>query len=170
MDASLIVLGVLLLASIVVAARHGPALPLAGLSSSLHLFGQVAPALLLGFLLAGFIDVLVPPAQLVSWLGGAEQHPGRSVLIGWGIGLVLPGGPYVLFPVAAKLYQQGVAPGAVIALITAQILASPLRIFTYEAPLLGWPMTLARLLPVLLLPPLAGFAGHWLHNVFRRWM
>ena len=167
MDASLIVLGVLLVAAIAVAAQRDPALPMAGLSSALHLAGQVAPALALGFLLAGFIEVLVPPAQLVALLGGNENL-GRSVLIGWGLGLVLPGGPYVLFPVMAKLYQQGVAPGAIITLITAQTLASPIRMLTYEAPLLGWPMTLARLIPALLLPPLIGLLGHWLHAFFRR--
>ena len=167
MDASLIVLGVLVVAAIMIAARQDPALPLAGLSSALRLLGQVAPALALGFLLAGFIDVLVPPAKLVSWLGG-DQNLGRAVLLGWGVGFVMPGGPYVLFPVAAKLYQHGVAPGAIIALITAQTLLSPIRMLTYEAPLLGWPMTCARLIPVLLLPPLVGFIGHWLHELFRR--
>ena len=167
MDASLIVLAVLVMTAIVIAARQDPALPLAGLSSGVRLLVQVAPALALGFLLAGLIDVLVPPAKLVAWLGGSENL-GRSVLLGWGMGFMMPGGPYVLFPVAAKLYQQGAAPGAIIALITAQTLLSPIRMLTYEAPLLGWPMTLARLIPVLLLPPLVGFIGHWLHELFRR--
>ncbi len=166
-DASFIVLGVLVLVALVIAARQDPALPLAGLSSGWRLLVQVGPALVMGFLLAGFLDVLVPPEKWVAWLGG-DQNLGRSILLGWGVGLIVPGGPYVLFPVVAKLYQLGVAPGAIITLITAQTLLSPIRLLTYEAPLLGWPMTLARLIPILLLPPLVGFVGHWLHEIFRR--
>jgi hypothetical protein len=39
---------------------------------------------------------------------------------------------------------------------------SPIRMLTYEAPLLGWPMTLARFVPGVLAPPLLGLVGQWL--------
>ena len=35
-------------------------------------------------------------------------------------------------------------------------------------PLLGWPLTLARCIPGLLVPPLLGLLGQWLFNLFRR--
>jgi hypothetical protein len=53
-----------------------------------------------------------------------------------------------------------------IALISAKVLLSPIRVVSFEAPLLGWPMTAARLLPSLLLPPLLGLVGQWLYQLF----
>ena len=38
---------------------------------------------------------------------------------------------------------------------------------TYEAPLLGWPLTLARFIPGVLLPPFMGLLGQWLFAVFK---
>jgi len=81
----------------------------------------------------------------------------------------MPGGPYVLFPVAANLFQQGAAPAPLITLLTAKTLVSPIRTLTYEAPLLGWPLTLARFVPGVLLPPVMGLLGQWLFGVFKRW-
>lgn len=37
---------------------------------------------------------------------------------------------------------------------------------TYEAPLLGWPLTLARFIPGVLLPPFMGLVGQRLFAVF----
>ncbi len=39
---------------------------------------------------------------------------------------------------------------------------------TYEAPLLGWPLTLARLIPGVLLPAVLGWLGQWLYLLFAR--
>ena len=47
-------------------------------------------------------------------------------------------------------------------------LVSPVRMFAYEAPLMGWPLTLARCLPGLLLPPVMGYLGQWLFVAFKR--
>ena len=88
--------------------------------------------------------------------------------MGWLAGLVIPGGPYLLFPIAAKLWKSGAAPGVLIALITAKSLVSPIRMLTYEAPLLGWPLTLARCLPALFVPPIMGILGQWVFNLFMR--
>ena len=78
------------------------------------------------------------------------------------------GGPYFFFPVAANLLKHGAAAGPLITLLTAKTLVSPIRMLTYEAPLLGWPLTLARCIPGLLLPPLLGVLGQWLFNLFKR--
>jgi len=122
--------------------------------------------LALGFILAGLVDVLVPTAVLVKWLGA--ERGGHGILVGWGAGLAIPGGPYVLFPIMANLFGKGVAAGPLIALISAKTLVSPIRMLTYEAPLLGWPMTLARFVPGLLVPPLLGVVGQWLFDLLSR--
>ncbi|HMJ54727.1 MAG TPA: permease [Polyangiaceae bacterium] len=147
------------------------------LSQDGHLLGEAARStgrllrsvwieLALGFILAGLVDVVVPTAVLVEWLG--TERSGRGILIAWGAGLVIPGGPYVLFPIMANLFGKGVAAGPLIALISAKTLVSPIRMLTYEAPLLGWPITLARFVPGVLVPPLLGIVGQWLFDLLSR--
>jgi uncharacterized protein len=164
MDASLVVLLSLVVVAFVVALVRDAHLPLRGLEASGRLLRGVWLDLLLGFLLAGLLDVLIPAPALVRWLG--DERPGRGILLGWAAGLLIPGGPYLVFPIIAGLFQKGAAPGPVISLLTAKTLVSPIRMLTYEAPLLGWPLTLARFIPGVLLPPVMGVIGQWLYTAF----
>jgi len=164
MDASLIVLLSFVIVALAVAFLRDASLPLRGLEASGRLLRGVWLDLVLGFVLAGLMDVLIPAPALSRWLG--DERPGRGILIGWGAGLLIPGGPYLVFPVVANLFQKGAAPGPLISLLTAKTLVSPIRMLTYEAPLLGWPLTLARFVPGVLLPPVMGVIGQWLYGAF----
>src|SRR5213076_690456 len=138
-DVSTWILTGLLGVALLVAFAKDAALPVRGLLSTGKLLRGVWPELLLGFLLAGLLDVLIPQPVLSRWLG--SEHMAQGILVGWVAGLAIPGGPYLLFPVAANLLRSGAAPGPLIALLTAKTLVSPIRMLTYEAPLLGWPLT-----------------------------
>jgi uncharacterized protein len=164
MDLSTILLILAVLGAAVAIALRDPSLLWTALDHSGKLLGGVWLDLLLGFALAGLVQVLISEATVLKWLG--KQNVGYGVLAGWGLGLLVPGGPYVTFPIAANLFRQGAAPGPLIALISAKVLLSPIRVVSFEAPLLGWPMTAARLLPSLLLPPLLGLIGQWLYQLF----
>jgi uncharacterized protein len=166
MDTSLVILLVLAVFAGLFAFIKDHSLPLQGLYASGRLFESVWIELLLGFLIAGLFDVLVSPAQITAWLGTESSM--RGILVAWMAGLVIPGGPYLLFPIAASLWKTGVSPGALIALITAKTLVSPIRILTYEAPLLGWRLTIARCVPALLVPPIMGILGQWIFNLVRK--
>jgi uncharacterized membrane protein YraQ (UPF0718 family) len=166
MDASLWILLALVVVALAVAFARDARAPLEGLAASGRLVRGVWIELALGFILAGLLEVLLPRPVLSRWLGG--EHVGQGVLIGWAAGLIIPGGPYVLFPIAANLFQQGAAPAPLITLLTAKTLVSPIRTLTYEAPLLGWPLTLARFIPGVLLPPVMGYIGQWLYVLFKR--
>lgn len=166
MDASFLILLGLTVAALGIALAKDPALAVRGFQSSGRLLGSVWMELALGFVLAGLLDVLIPAPVLSRWMG--EENLGRGILVGWGAGLVMPGGPYLVFPVVANLFRSGAAPGPLITLLTAKTLVSPVRMLTYEAPLLGWPLTLARLIPGMLLPPALGWIGHWLFALFAR--
>jgi uncharacterized membrane protein YraQ (UPF0718 family) len=165
LDATFFILGGMVLIAVGIAAAKDPALPWQGIKASGQLFSSVWVELALGFILAGMIEVLVPDAVVAKWLGGDNLHTG--ILAGWGAGFIMPGGPYVFFPIAAKLFDSGAAPGALIAFITAKTLVSPVRMLTYEAPLLGWPLTLARFIPGLLVAPILGYIGQWLYELFK---
>jgi uncharacterized membrane protein YraQ (UPF0718 family) len=164
MDVGLWILLSLTVAAIAVAFARDHRLPLQGLSATARMLRAVGLELALGFVLAGLVDVLVPAPALVHWLG--EERAGRGILIGWAVGLVMPGGPYVFFPIVANLFTKGAAAGPLIALITAKTLVSPIRMLTYEGPLVGWPLTLARFIPGVLVPPLLGLVGQWLFRLF----
>jgi uncharacterized protein len=164
MDLNTWLLLALTLVALAIAYARSPSLAGDGLLAGGRLLRNVAPELLLGFALAGLIDILIPAATMVRWLGA--EPSARGILIGWLVGLIVPGGPYVFFPIAATLFRQGVAPAALLTLIAAKTLVSPIRMLTYEAPVLGWPLTLARLIPCLLIPPLIGLAGGVLYKLF----
>lgn len=165
MDSTLWILLGLTALALAAAYAKDPSLPWQGLQASGHLLRGVWLELALGFVLAGLIEVLIPAATISRWLG--SDRPGQGILVGWAAGLAMPGGPYLFFPVAAKLLDSGAAPGALIAFLTAKTLVSPIRTLTYEAPLLGWPLTLARFIPGVLLPPLMGWIGQWLYLLFK---
>jgi uncharacterized membrane protein YraQ (UPF0718 family) len=164
MDVNTWILLALTVGALVFAYARRPSLAGEGLLTGGRLLRGVLPELLLGFALAGLVDVLIPSATMVRWLGA--ESSGRGILLGWAVGLVIPGGPYMFFPVAATLFRQGAAPAALLTLITAKTLISPIRMLTYEAPVLGWPLTLARLVPGVLLPPLVGLLGGLLYKWF----
>jgi uncharacterized membrane protein YraQ (UPF0718 family) len=166
MDISLFVLLALTLGLLAFAFVKDTELPGAAFKATSRLLGSVWIELALGFVLAGLIDVLVPADVLVKWLGAERGVQG--ILVGWVSGLLLPGGPYVLFPIMANLFGKGVGAGPLITLITAKTLVSPIRMLTYEAPLMGWPITLARFLPGLFVPPVLGIVGQWLFEVMAR--
>ena len=163
-DLSAWILTGLVVVALVVAFATDPVLPVRGLLATGKLVRSVWLELLLGFLLAGLLEVLIPKPVLSRWLGA--DRIAQGILVGWVAGLAIPGGPYLLFPVAANLFRSGAAPGPLIALLTAKTLVSPIRMLTYEAPLLGWPLTLARCLPGVLLPPVMGLIGQWLFGLF----
>ena len=165
-DISLVILLVLAVGVGVFAFAKDRSLPVQGLYASGRLFGSVWIELLLGFLIAGLLDVLISPSEITAWLG--TESCTRGILLGWMAGLVIPGGPYLLFPVVANLWKTGAAPGALIALVTAKTLVSPIRMITYEAPLLGWPFTIVRCVPALFVPPIMGILGQWLFNLLMK--
>jgi uncharacterized membrane protein YraQ (UPF0718 family) len=164
MDPSLLILLAMVLIAEIVALLWRQDMPLDALKGSARLLRGVWLDLLLGFIFAGLADVLIPQPVLSRWLG--SQRSAQAILVGWAAGLLIPGGPYLVFPILASLFQKGAAPGPLITLITAKTLVSPIRMLTYEAPLLGWPLTLARFIPGVLLPPVMGIIGAWLFALF----
>jgi uncharacterized protein len=164
MDPSLLILLAMVLIAEIIALLWRRDMPLDALKGSARLLRGVWLDLLLGFIFAGLADVLIPQPVLSRWLG--SQRSAQAILVGWAAGLLIPGGPYLVFPILASLFQKGAAPGPLITLITAKTLVSPIRMLTYEAPLLGWPLTLARFIPGVLLPPVMGIIGAWLFALF----
>lgn len=150
----LYLLGVVILLVILTWALKGPAAILDGLSSGWGVFLSVVPLLLAAFLVAGLVQVLATKELVTKWLGSATGWKGIALAcLGGGL---MPGGPYVYYPIAAVLLQTGAGLGPLVAFVTAKNLWSLSRL-PLEVALLGAELTFIRYLVTFLLPPILGF-------------
>lgn len=104
--------------------------------------------------IVGFSEVLVPRA----WISGALGHDSgiRGIFIASGVGALLPGGPFVVFPLAGAMLGAKAGIGPIVALVSAWAVWSIPRI-PLEMSFLGPQATLARLASTVFVPPLAGW-------------
>ncbi len=110
----------------------------------------------LAFLIVGFVNILSPQELVKSWIGPASGWQG--IILAEFLGMLLPGGPYVVFPLIAILFQAGAGLAPIITLITSWSTQSLLTI-GFELPFMGWRFTLIRWGMGLLIPLAAGFTA-----------
>jgi uncharacterized membrane protein YraQ (UPF0718 family) len=154
MKAMVVVMVSLAAALVILAAvKGGPALVQEGLRASGRGALPLVPLLAVVFLLAGFVEVLLPRDTVAAWLSDAAGV--RGLLIAWVAGLLTPGGGPVGLPLAAALQRAGAGAGVLVTYVTSMSLLSfvrlPLEIGIYGARLTG-----LRVLSNLFLPLLAG--------------
>jgi len=110
--------------------------------------------IILAFIIAGFVNILSPEELVTAWIGPDTGWQG--IITAEFLGTLLPGGPYVVFPIIAILVQAGAGLGPVISLITSYSTSSLLSI-SFELPFMGWRFTAIRWGVGLVIPLLAGF-------------
>jgi uncharacterized membrane protein YraQ (UPF0718 family) len=158
---SVFILGTLVLAlAIYAVVMKGPATAIEGVKSGLLLFAEIFPNLILGFLLAGLAQMLVPRDFVVKYAG--ENSGVTGYLLATGIGACTPGGPFFQFPLVAALWKAGAGVGQITSYLTAWALLGFQRILIYEGPMMGWRYTSSRVLASLIAPPLMGFLTSWI--------
>ena len=133
--------------------RGGPELALAGLEQGGRILLSVIPLLIAAFIIAGLIQTLVSRELVTRWLGAGSGW--RGIALACLGGALIPGGPYVYYPIAAALLQAGAGLGVLVAFVTAKNLWSLSRL-PLEFALLGPRLTVIRFVVTLLLPPLLG--------------
>ena len=138
-------------------------LTILGLIQAGQLMQQVWLRLLLGFILGGLVQVLIPRALIAKWLGHASGLKG--ILIGSYVGIILPGGPYINLPIVASIYRSGAGVGPIIALLTGRTMLGLQMLLTLQIPFLGVDISLARYIACLIFPPLAGLAGRFVFEL-----
>ncbi len=148
--------GIALILAFLAWRRGGADLALTGL----HLAGEtllsVTPLLLAAFLVAGLTQVLVSRQMVERWLSASAGW--RGILLACLGGALIPGGPYVYYPIAGSLLKSGAGLGVLVAFITAKNLWSVTRL-PYEFALLGPTLTLLRVGFTFIVPPLLGLAA-----------
>lgn len=118
---------------------------------------NILPLLLIAFIMAGFIEVVIPPELIHQWLG--NQAGIKGIFIGSIAGALIPGGPYVAFPIIATIYKAGAGVGTVVAFVVGWAVWGIGNI-PYELALIGPRFTALRYLTVLILPPLSGLIAY----------
>ena len=116
-------------------------------------FKRNALVLILAFIIVGFVEVLSPQNLIETYLG--PESGWQGLLLAEVIGMLLPGGPYAVFPIIGVIFAAGAGLGPVVTLVTSYSLLAFLTI-TFELPFMGWRFTAVRWGTGLLVPLLAG--------------
>lgn len=130
------------------------------LTASGTVFLQMAPFLVLGFFLAGWLYVLLPRETVASRLGANRR---------WGplwaalVGIPLPLCSCGVLPFARLLKDRKASPGSIVSflLTTPQTGADSILV---SASILGWPLTLWKVGTAFVSGVLGGFTANALHR------
>lgn len=114
---------------------------------------NIFPLLIASFAIAGMIQVLIPKEFIAKWLG--KESGFKGIMVGWLGGILIPGGPYILFPIIASLYKAGAGIACLVTLIASWGLGTLWRL-PFEISIIGPRFTLMRISTTLILPPIAG--------------
>jgi len=167
MDLSLLVMCVIVGVLVVLAYLiEGWPMVLSGLRLSGHMLETVWLRLILGLLMAGMVQVVIPAEVIGRWMGTGAGL--RGILVGTVAGSITPGGPFVNFPIIAALQHSGAGFGPLAAYLTAWGVIPVHRTLIWELPFLGPKFVFARLLAGLLAPVLIGLATPPIMEAFSR--
>lgn len=122
---------------------------------------QVGILIILAFAVSGLIQVLVSRDMVSRWMG--REAGWKGIFLGAIAGALVPGGPYVFYPLAATFFAAGAEIGTVIAFIIAKNLWTITRL-PMEVVLLGPQLTAVRYLITFVFPILLGFAANVLFS------
>jgi uncharacterized membrane protein YraQ (UPF0718 family) len=152
-----------LAAAVTVAAYlRDPSLPGVGLRAGGQLLLDVLPRLAAALILTGMIQTMISPDWIEHWLGRGSSH--RAILAGFVAGILTPGGPLVSFPIMAVFYKGGASLSALVAYMTSWSLFGFQRVLAWELPFMGTRFLLARVLPTLVFPILAGYLVRFIYE------
>ncbi|MBU0994636.1 MAG: permease [Proteobacteria bacterium] len=104
---------------------------------------NIVALLIFSCVLAGYGASLLPHDTIHNWFGPQSGILGliRATLTG----IIVPGGPYVVFPLIDVLYRQGVGIDIAVTLfVSSMMLALPT--LPFELPFLGWRFAAVRYL------------------------
>jgi len=160
LDTSTLILAAGAVVLAILAYLKDPGLPMLGVKNGVSMLALVLPRMVVAIILAGLMQVLVPQDFVSRHFG---QGGGvRALVLATLAGVVTPGGPMVTVPFMVVLANSGAALSSLVAYMTAWSLFGLQRIIAWEAPLMGWRFVVARVVPSLAFPVLAG----WLVSIF----
>lgn len=128
-----------------------------GLKHSIKTLIMVLPLLLLAFGITGLLTGLLKKETIKNLLG--REAGIKGILLGAVAGAIMPGGPYVFYPITVAFLMGGADIGSLLAFVAAKNLWTITRI-PLEVALVGWQVFFARFIVTLVFPLLVGFLGN----------
>lgn len=136
------------------------------LAEDVELVAFLFPKLGAALLIAAFVQVLVPPKLLATYMG--SQSGIRGMAIATAAGTVTPGGPMTAFPIVTVLRDGGTGIGALIAYLIAWSNLGLQRVMVWEIPLMGPEFAAVRFIASLPLAIIAGLLALVIHPLTGR--
>lgn len=164
MTVGVIGMWVLALGALFLCLRRSPSVARRAVGEAGTSLTRVAPVMLMALPMAAFVAELIPDGWAERWLGPDSGATG--VLLATLAGSVLPGGPFVAFPLVLGFLKSGAGPAQMVALISGWAVLGLHRTLSWELPILGPRFILLRLSASLALPFLAGMAAEALLPLF----
>lgn len=158
MSTATVILWALALILWVLAWRRGDGSHVRGPREGGQILMRTLPLMLVAFVIVGYVEVLAPQELVQQWIG--PESGWRGVLVATLVGPLLPGGPYVTFPLIAALYRAGAGLGPVVAMTTAWAMLGLISV-GFELSFLGWRFTVVRWGLGLPMPLLVGALVWW---------
>jgi uncharacterized protein len=130
-----------------------------GLIQAMKTLILVAPLLVLAFGITGLLTGLLKKETIKNLLG--REAGFKGILLGAVAGAIMPGGPYVFYPITVAFLVGGADIGSLLAFVAAKNLWTITRI-PLEVALVGWHVFVARYIITLPFPILVGLLGNLL--------
>ena len=111
----------------------------------------------LAILATTFVMELVPQEVIKDSIGTDSGVAG--IMIASVAGALLPGGPFLSFPIAVALFKAGIGAPQMMAMLTAWSVYAVHRTVNFELPMMGGRFTLLRLASSAMFPPLVGIVA-----------
>lgn len=108
----------------------------------------------LAIVLGAFLVEIIPQELMQQALGPETGF--RGILLASAAGALLPGGPFISFPIAVAFAKAGAGAPQLMALITGWTIWALHRTLNFELPMMGPRFALLRMTSSFLFPPLAG--------------
>jgi len=118
----------------------------------------IIPLICLGVTIGALLTSLVPNEVVARHLG--RQAGFRAIMLSSIIGSIMPGGPFVAFPIVVALGGAGASVGALIAFLTAWSVVGVHRLLVWEIPFMGAEFGTLRFLCSLPIPVIAGVVAN----------
>jgi len=133
-----------------------------GIKSAGNMLSQIWLLFLIAIAVAGLLQVLIPKDIASKYLGEAAGFKG--ILLGWLIGSIVPGAPYVSLPLGASLLKVGADIAPVMTLILSSMVVAITRI-PYEIAFIDWKFALLRVLACVFVPPVGGLIVRYISPI-----
>jgi len=144
---------IVLLLAAAACSQGGVSLALQGVEEAYLALRGAWLLMILAFLFAGLMQELISDELVARYLGGESGW--RGLVLATAAGGLMPGGPYVYYPIAASMMVAGADIGVIIAFLAAKNICSITRL-PVEAALMGPHLLFVRLSVTFFIPPLMG--------------